>query len=584
MKIFKKISWAVAIAATVASSCNKLDEDNPSGTTDDAIWSTPDGFMTVVNASYHYIHNWYGVEDGMFLCETGTDLWTNTIKNLGYVSALSRYEALTPSLNTTKNAWNNTWIGINLCNSGIAAIDKAGFTDPAEKNRRLGELRFMRALHYYNIVETFGGVMLRTTPTDGAELTATRSKPEEFYDLMISDLLFAKDNLPVSWAAAEYMRASKKSAMGLLARAYLTRAYYSTGAEANAWFTKAKDAALELLNNRTAYNCEMAATPADLWNPNNNKGNKESLFSINWSATNTAYNVGGANGNRLYKWWQTPYVGRPGISAATIEYGNDGDQKLMPTWHMLDLFDETKDARYSASFQEAWKATSAYTWVTNDINTYKKDPAVLGQVIPVGDTCMFITKNTWDDKLKRKYLAYDRTNTYLTPIPGQGSKINPDPLYNTYYVNFKKFADYTRTAIATSGGYNDFFVIRLAEMYMIAAEANFQLGDNNSAATNINDLRKRAAKPGQVDAFKVTASDINLQFILDERAREFCGEMQRWYDLKRVFRGDDFPAYIKKWNLDITGVQTFHRLRPIPQTELETMLNGAEFGQNPGYQ
>src|SRR5581483_3366676 len=99
---------------------------------------------------------------------------------------------------------------------GISYIDKAGFTEPL-RSQRLAELRFLRAMYYYHIVEQFGNVVLRTAPsTDGVSVTDTRSPQTAFYDLMISDLQYAKDNLPVKWADAEYSRASKKSAAGLL--------------------------------------------------------------------------------------------------------------------------------------------------------------------------------------------------------------------------------------------------------------------------------------------------------------------------------------------------------------------------------
>jgi hypothetical protein len=83
---------------------------------------------------------------------------------------------------------------------------------------------------------------------------------------------------------------------------------------------------------------------------------------------------------------------------------------------------------------------------------------------------------------------------------------------------------------------------------------------------------------------QVSAGSIDMNFILDERAREFVGEQQRWYDLKRVFHnGQDWVNYIQKYNPDVTIIQPFHRLRPIPQAELDAIDNAAEFGQNPGY-
>jgi hypothetical protein len=199
---------------------------------------------------------------------------------------------------------------------------------------------------------------------------------------------------------------------------------------------------------------------------------------------------------------------------------------------------------------------------------------------------MQITKGVIANKSTTPYLTFDRNDTYDNPQPGQPARLNPEStgLLPSFFVSVKKFADPNRPAPNTTGGFNDFFVIRLAEMYMIAAEADFQLDDNGAAATQINVLRRRAAKPGMEAAMEIQPSDVTLQFILDERAREFCGEQQRYYDLKRVFRGSDFAAYISFYNPDIKAVTEYSRLRPIPQTEMDVMLNAKEFGQNPGYQ
>jgi hypothetical protein len=123
-------------------------------------------------------------------------------------------------------------------------------------------------------------------------------------------------------------------------------------------------------------------------------------------------------------------------------------------------------------------------------------------------------------------------------------------------------------------------------MYLIAAEAEFRLGNAGTAANYVNVVRSRAAKKtpvNQTAAMQVTAAEINIQFLLDERAREFAGEQIRWFDLKRSLTPTQWVDRIKLLNPDITAVQDFHRLRPIPQEELDALVNGREFGQNPGY-
>lgn len=589
MKKITKLSYAVAVAAILGTSCNKLDEFNPTNTTGDAIWSTPEGFTTLVNGTYRDIHTLYGTEPGLSLGEVGTDLW---IGNGGNVpNPYYKYENLTPSHGTLSETWRNIWNGINMCNTGISYADKAGFIDQTEKARRLGEIRFMRALYYWHLVEQFGGVMLRTEPTTAPSYTAERSNPEAFYDVMIGDLLFAKENLPKDWgtdaAKSEYGRASKKSAAGLLARVYLTRAYYSSGAEATSYFQKAKDAALDVINNNIAYGCELYKTPADLWNPANNKLNKESLFSVTYSVTNVTWSYNSTNGNRLYKYFATKYNGYPGL-VSDLRYGLDADQRAMPTWHLLDLFDETQDARYDATFQEKWFGnTKNYAWKMTDTTAFLKNWAdVNGKTVDSLSLAMHITKGvigTTADKRKIPYVTFDRNDTYDNPVPGTPAKINSDPLKRKFFVYMKKFVDYTRPTPTTSGGWNDVFAIRFAEMYMIAAEASVKLNLPGDAATYINVLRTRAMKSGATN-FMVDASQVNMDLILDERAREFCGEQLRFYDLKRVLRGDDFATYIKTNNPDITVVTKYHRVRPVPQAEMDALLNSAEFKQTEGYQ
>ena len=74
---------------------------------------------------------------------------------------------------------------------------------------------------------------------------------------------------------------------------------------------------------------------------------------------------------------------------------------------------------------------------------------------------------------------------------------------------------------------------------------------------------------------------MNIDFILDERARELCGEQLRWFDLKRT---NKLIEYVKKYNTDgAANIQAFHMLRPIPQTQLDAITNKDEFTQNPGY-
>ena len=233
--------------------------------------------------------------------------------------------------------------------------------------------------------------MLRIEETKTPLLTAKRSPIEDFYTLMISDLEFAVANLPLqsTWGN-EYSRASRKSTMGFLARTLLSRAYYSTGAEAQTYFARARDAAKAVIDNRAALEVELWANYADLWNPANNKRNREALYVVS-NSTNPTINYD-LNGNRLYQVFQARYNGKPGL-AQSLEYGFENNRRLMPTLSFLDYFNENIDSRYEASFQELWIANTNFTWTASLAATHRKHPSVIGKVIRAGiDTALLITK------------------------------------------------------------------------------------------------------------------------------------------------------------------------------------------------
>jgi hypothetical protein len=437
-------------------------------------------------------------------------------------------------------------------------------------------------------VEFYGGVNLKLTETQTPDYYAYRSSAAEFYKQIISDLEIAADYLPNTWANTNANdgvgRATKKSALGLMARAALGAAYNTTGAEAQTYFTKARDVAKSVIDRQAEFQVKLATNFADLWDPANNKtvgrvAGGEALYTITNSASNISANYDG-NANRMHLWFLTQYGNKFGALIQSLAYGNDGQRRLMPTRTFLDYFDETKDSRYRGTFQEVWISNSVnnYTWTAADATRYGKDPSIVGKVIRTGiDTAMIITKRSVPDKALKPYLVFDRDTTYHPNGAIKGSDV---------FVPLVKFRYPNRTAPNSQPGFNDIFVIRLAEMYLIAAEAEINLGNAASAATYVNVIRTRAAIKAPVDQtadMQVTAAQMTLDFILQERAREFAGEHSRWFDVKRIKNQNNFATFIKATNPDIVAVQDFHRLRPVPQEEISALLNADEFGQNPGY-
>ena len=125
-------------------------------------------------------------------------------------------------------------------------------------------------------------------------------------------------------------------------------------------------------------------------------------------------------------------------------------------------------------------------------------------------------------------------------------------------------------------------ILRLGEVYLIAAEAALRNnGDQAKAAEYVNTIRKRAAISSRENEMIINQGDVNLDFILAERARELAGEQTRWYDLKRY--GKLSNSYFAQTNPDIVDFDaTKHTVRPIPQTFLDAIANPDEFGTN-GY-
>jgi starch-binding outer membrane protein, SusD/RagB family len=581
MILKKYVLYGLTATLLINTSCKKLDEYNPSGSTADAVYTTPEGMLTLVNGCYAYQRNFYGKEDAILMTEGGTDLWYNADK-ASYANQLTRYEGFTAgSSGTNRNTFTTLYKALNLCDAGIERIRNITYTSITERNQREGEMRFLRAFYLWHIVEMYGGVYLKLNETQGAELTASRSPVSAFYDIILSDLDFAAANLPNSWGG-EYSRATKKSAYGLMARAALSRAYYGTGTDAATYFTRARDAALQVINRRTEFGVALQANYANIWLPANNKAMSqnggESLYTISNSATNLTSNYDG-NANRMHLWYLMQYTGKIGGLVQSLEYGNDGQRRLMPTLTFLDYFDELRDNRYDGSFQEVWIANANYTWTQADVTKYGKNASVLGKQMRSGiDTAMLVTKRSIPNKANLPYLVFDRDTTYNTAT-------NRTIKGSTVFVPVKKFAYPNRTATNAQPGFNDIFIIRFAEMYMIVAEAELQLGNAGQAATYINVLRTRAAKKTPVDytaAMQVTAAQMNLDLILAERAREFAGEHLRWFDVKRIKNNNNFASFVKTANPDITAVQDFHRLRPVPQEEIDALIN-KDFSQNPGY-
>ncbi len=579
----------IAFGAMLMNACS-LEEYNPSGSTATVVYNTETGMNTLVNAAYYNFRaQFYGREDVMFLWEGGTDLWYMGAKGTYADQLLTYTEKLGATTGQIRNTWQRLYEIVNYANAGINRIPGVAFASESNKLAKEGELRFIRAYAYWMIAEAFGNVTLRTTETSGVPLTAQRSPLKDFYDLIISDLERATQILPVT--QTEYGRADKKAALGMLARTALTRASYleyfeNNKIEADKYYQKALDAARDIINNRATYNCKLYDKYEDVFLPANNKNNAEALWSITHS-TNTALNPQSNNPNRLFRWYLAKYTGLCGMPSLEIpEYGRDGASRMMPTKYLLNVYNEDIDSRYYGSFREVAKiplTAPVYRWSTTDISRFRKSFAAGSVSLQPGDTALLYTKKVIADKASRRYGVKDINDTY-----NPDGTISSDANNNPYYPSLNKFRDPDRTP-GSDAGTKNVIVMRFAEMYLIAAEAAMKLNittAGQTAADYVNVLRTRAAIKTPVDKtaeMQVTNAQININFLLDERARELAGEHLRWPDLKRT-KQLEHRLGPGKQNPDVTAFDpTKHYVRPVPQAELDALLNGEEYGQNPNY-
>ncbi|SOE21125.1 Starch-binding associating with outer membrane [Spirosomataceae bacterium TFI 002] len=541
----KKISIIFLFLSVVSFSCEDLlTEYNPTGLTAEAVYTTPEGFESLVNAAYSYQRWWYGKEEAYNISELGTDIWISAAGDVA--PDLSQYINLQGTNGYLSSEWTALYGGVNLCNAGVNLIANAGYT-PAVRAQREAELRFLRAFYYWHIVETWGGVHFTLEETKGIATTANKTPVETFYKQIFEDLTFATKNLANT--TNEYGRVTKPAAMSFLARMYLTRGMNA----------EASEMAKAVINGGFGYKLE--PNYKILWDMNNNQ-NKEIIYAVNYSAnltlndlrnssTNVTGHGRGSNNGHLH--FLMKYDNLPGLTRA-IEYGRPFN-RYMPTRFLLDLYGPA-DSRYDGSFMELWTANSS------------SRPAGMN----LGDTAVVATRTNFTKPANAKYQVYNRNDIYNT----DGTVKD-----NLRYPTLIKHMDNTRASFNEAQSARDAYVIRLAEVYLIAAEAQMKLGNLDEAAANINIVRARAAKPGQVEAMKIAPADVTLDFILDERAREFAGEQLRWFDLKRTGK---LVERVKKYNPNVTAIQSFHNIRPIPRDQLDAVTNRNEFTQNEGYQ
>ncbi|MBL0745276.1 RagB/SusD family nutrient uptake outer membrane protein [Chryseolinea lacunae] len=351
-------------------------------------------------------------------------------------------DVILPENGSVDGMWSSAYEGINIANNIIAKVPDMADMTPAEKNAALGELYFIRALNHFNLLNYWGSVPVKTSPTIGTSgLDVPRDPVAKVYEQIIADLTFAEANLG---AGSTKVRASKDAATALLARVNLYKGDYA----------QAKAKATAVIESENYDLIAYADVFAD--------GSDESIFEIDFTDLN-----------------------RNRIAEYNFPKTLNGRREVAPSPTLLTAY-EVGDARYPVSV--AFAGALPYANKYNDLSV----------------------------------------------------------------------------------GADNVIVLRLAEMYLIRAEAEAKLqGDVDAIRQDINAVRTRAKLPDT----NLSSYDGLLNFIEKERRVEFAFEGHRWFDLVRTNRAVDVLPNVNNVN------QT---LFPIPLTEIVTNQNPG-MKQNPGY-
>ncbi len=601
MKIYNKIICLTLIAAALLNSgCKKLLEEHPQASIVPSFFNSPAGLLGGISGVYNDIRGSWGTEGFSTQMVAGTD------EHLAGASASGLQFFNYNGLNSTSmNGGFGSYTDINTLN-GVLQYGQTLTMDSATKKAYLAQAKFLRAFWYFFLVQQYGDIPLHTTFITNASQADSRQPAADVYALIIKDLTEAAADLPNTPTAPFLGKAATKPvALYLLAKVYLTRGWLNNTA---ADFTQAYTIASGIIANKTTYGLDLWQDYGDAFNPANDYG-KETLFVSDHSNDPKfgQYVVGGAASGgaaqNLTPWfyiWNYPsnsginsYVSggalvNNGTSDMTRDAANGRpfirirpNSAMGPTTgkrYILDqaFADRANDSRYANTFQNILIANTA---LTNAASADHNTRGITYSITPGVDTAIWIPD-----------FEVPGAPQFNGATPFKGIIIPPSLWTNAYFPSVKKFMDPSRGANFNDPSTRPVVMYRFSDVYLIAAEAAFKANDPTNAAAMINVVRQRAAwrktntpvqNAAAVTAMTILPSAVTLDFILDERSREFYGEWQRWFDLVRT---RSLVTRVKAWNPEAAPyIKDFHILRPIPQDQIDRVVSGPAFPQNNGY-
>jgi hypothetical protein len=450
----------------------------------------------------------------------------------------------------------------NVLVEGINNADPTIWSSDAQKNAFMAEALFFRAFAYRILVSTYGDVPLVTEVIKGAKTDFTRTPKAEVYAQMEEDLLYGTTNLPAPGAEEAPGRITQGAAWHMLSECYLTQNK----------FQQAADAASEVIDGYSY--ALMTQRFGDRQNVVFGEG--DPYYDLFAYGNQTL----GINTEAI---WVVQVEPPPTIGGGSVE----GNRTFGPAYFRTG---NTPDGKIAFRGE---LVAGKYTGYSDTLGR------PVAWVHPTNYAAYDIWRSDWNNDVRNAKYNIKRDFYYDNPESSfNKKKINLLVDYASFYAAgtrdamrdscqylypyWMKFADPCHYFIdpTRSGGGNDHkdrYAIRLAETILLRAEAYIGLGQLDLAAADINLVRSRA------NANPVDPADVDIDYLLDERARELYGEEWRHITLRRVGklyeRIRDLNNNPKNPGLNI---QAHHILWPIPQTQIDLNID-AEFPQNPGY-
>jgi hypothetical protein len=522
-----KTVWFSSLMITMAffTACDDILEETPNiEITNEQFYQDQNDALGALTGAYTKLKDGVGYYRQQFLSnlfassDQGTSSWKHSQFKSGNVLSTDQ---------NLKNPWNEMYFGIRDANNVIARVPAIDM-DETLKARVLGEAKFLRALHYFNLVRCFGEVPLRTSPVQSGEGGLPVSPIKDIYQVIIDDLTDASQNC---WGLGETRngftndigRVTNAAAHALLSKVYLriasAKRTAQAGNEGNAkyldfaetaafYYEKAIDHADAAINQGDYALVGDLDSWVEIFSPTNGN-NTEMLFDIQGSSLaeqgTTVSNLFSPKG--------------AGLSGG----GWGGTNKLIPNFinDHIDKYDPRFQNSIVRDYQDATK-----TYVILDPTNLKPK----------------------DDKEKTPYTGYIRT---ITKNGKANNRLNI--VFTAKYVDSNATTEYTSE--------QNWHVIRLADVYLMRAEAKAELSQNPvHAADDINELRQRVGA-ADLDMTGMSMEEFRTA-LLRERGVELYMEGHRFFDLTRMGVYDE---YCKKVGFGTR--QPGDYFWPIPLTE-----------------